>query len=464
MKILSETVMDFIKENSMFDKGDKVIVAFSGGPDSTCLLYILNNFKEELGITIVGAHLNHCLRGEEADKDEEYAKEICDSLNIDFYSEKVDVHRISKEKNLSCEMAGREARYGFFEELMVKLNANKVALAHNANDQAETILMRIMRGTGIEGIVGIRPVRDKIYVRPILRLSRKKIEKYCLGNNINPRIDKSNLENVYARNKVRLELIPYMEENFNKDIIKTLNRLSDIVKKDNEYLENISEKECKKHCEIGQQRVIINKAAFGEHEAILSRVIRSALLAVNHNLYNFEKVHIYNIIELQKHETGKSIMLPQNIIVENCYGNIHIYIYVKTTEANNNQYSLNINQENFIQSLNKVVKIDVKPRLQFTEFKENDCTKYFDYDKIKKPIIFRYRKDGDRFIPLGMKGNKKIKDLFIDLKIPKAQRNTVPLICFGDDIAWVVGYRVSEKFKVSKDTKNILQIRIGREE
>ncbi|WP_318038340.1 tRNA lysidine(34) synthetase TilS [Clostridium estertheticum] len=464
MKILSETVMDFIKENSMFDKGDKVIVAFSGGPDSTCLLYILNNFKEELGITLIGAHLNHCLRGDESDKDQEYAKEICESLNIDFYSEKVDVHRISKEKNLSCEMAGREARYGYFEKLMVKLNANKVALAHNANDQAETILMRIMRGTGIEGIVGIRPVRDKIYVRPILRLSRKKIEKYCLSNNINPRIDKSNLENIYARNKVRLELIPYMEENFNKDIIKTLNRLSTIVKKDNEYLENISEKEYKKHCEIGQQRVIINKAAFAEHEAILSRIIRSALLAVNHNLYNFEKVHIYSIIELQRHGTGKSIMLPQNIIVENCYGNIHIYIYVKATEANNNQYSLNINQENFIHSLNKVVKIDVNPKLQFTEFKENDCIKYFDYDKIKKPIIFRYRKDGDRFIPLGMKGSKKIKDLFIDLKIPKAQRNAIPLICFGDNIGWVVGYRVSEKFKVTKDTKNILQIRIGREE
>ncbi|MBZ9609572.1 tRNA lysidine(34) synthetase TilS [Clostridium estertheticum] len=461
---MSETVMDFIKENSMFDKGDKVIVAFSGGPDSTCLLYILNNFKEELGITLIGAHLNHCLRGDESDKDQEYAKEICESLNIDFYSEKVDVHRISKEKNLSCEMAGREARYGYFEKLMVKLNANKVALAHNANDQAETILMRIMRGTGIEGIVGIRPVRDKIYVRPILRLSRKKIEKYCLSNNINPRIDKSNLENIYARNKVRLELIPYMEENFNKDIIKTLNRLSTIVKKDNEYLENISEKEYKKHCEIGQQRVIINKAAFAEHEAILSRIIRSALLAVNHNLYNFEKVHIYSIIELQRHGTGKSIMLPQNIIVENCYGNIHIYIYVKATEANNNQYSLNINQENFIHSLNKVVKIDVNPKLQFTEFKENDCIKYFDYDKIKKPIIFRYRKDGDRFIPLGMKGSKKIKDLFIDLKIPKAQRNAIPLICFGDNIGWVVGYRVSEKFKVTKDTKNILQIRIGREE
>ncbi|GCD09195.1 tRNA(Ile)-lysidine synthase [Clostridium tagluense] len=457
-------VMNFIKENSMFDKGDKVIVAVSGGPDSTCLLYILNELKEELGIKLFGAHINHCLRGLEADRDEEYAKKTCESLNIDFYSKKVDVHRISEEKSISCEMAGREVRYEFFSELMIKLTASKIALAHNANDQAETILMRIMRGTGIEGMVGIKPVRDKIYVRPILHLSRSEIEKYCDDNNIQPRIDKSNAEKIYARNKVRLDLIPYIEENFNKDVINTINRLSDILKKDNDYLENISEKEYKKHCVIGDQMVIINKNAFLKHEAILSRIIRQSLLAVNHNLYNFEKIHIWNIIELQKHDTGKSIMLPQDIIVENCYGDVHIHIHKKVTEVNNKEYCLKVNEKNFIQSLNRVIEIDVISKLQFIEGKENDYIMYFDYDKIVEPITLRYRKQGDKFVPLGMKGNKKLKDLFMDLKIHKDKRNEIPLICFGPDIAWVVGYRISEKFKVSKNTKNILQIRIGSEE
>ena len=392
VKVLQNKVINFINENSMFDKGDKVIVAFSGGPDSTCLLYILNELKEELGITLLGAHLNHCLRGQESDKDEEYAKKTCESLNIDFYSKRVDVHRISQEKNLSCEMAGREVRYEFFNELMHKFNASKIALAHNANDQAETILMRIMRGTGIEGMVGIKPVRDKIYVRPILHLSRSEIEKYCEENNINPRIDKSNLEKIYARNKVRLDLIPYIEENFNSDIINTLNRLSDILKKDNDYLENISNEEYKKHCVIGEQMVIINKCAFLQHEAIISRIIRSALLQVNHTLYNFEKIHIWNIIELQKNDTGKTTMLPQNIIVENCYGNIHIQINKKVTEVNNSEYSLKVNEKNFIQSLNKVVEIDVKSHLQFVEVKGNDYIVYFDYDKILEPITLRYRK------------------------------------------------------------------------
>ena len=461
---MSERVINYIRKNLMFDKGDKVIVAVSGGPDSTCLLYILNELKEKLGITLIGAHINHCLRGDESDKDEEYAKKSCEKLNIDFYSKKVDVHKISKEKSLSCEMAGREVRYKFFEELVIKLDANKVAIAHNANDQAETILMRIMRGTGIAGMIGIKPVRDKIYVRPILLLTRKEIEKYCSINNIIPRIDKTNLENVYARNKVRLEMIPYIEKNFNADIIKTLNRLSDIVKIDNEYLESICQKEYEKCCEISEQRVIINKSAFINHEAILSRIIRSALLEINHNLYNIEKIHITSIIELQKHETGKSIMLPQNIIAENSYGNINVYIYVKAIEAYKNQYSLNINEKNTIHALKKTIRIDVKSKMQYTEFIGNDSIKYFDYDKLTKPITFRYRKDGDKFTPLGMLGSKKISDLFIDLKIPKDIRNEIPLICFGNDIGWVVGYRVSEKFKVSKNTKNILQIKIGSEE
>jgi len=207
--------------------------------------------------------------------------------------------------------------------------------------------------------------------------------------------------------------------------------------------------------------VIINKSAFVQHEAIISRIIRSALLAVNHNLYNFEKIHIANIIELQKNDTGKSTMLPQNIIAENCYGNIHIRINTELTKVDTKQYSLNVNEKNIINSLNKIVEINIKSKLQFEEVKGNDFIVYFDYDKLEGPITLRYRKHGDKFVPLGMKGSKKLKDLFMDLKIPKDKRDEIPLICFGYDIGWVVGYRISEKFKVSKDTKNILQISIG---
>ena len=217
----------------MFSEGDKVIVAVSGGPDSISLLHLLHSVKEELHISLVVAHINHCLRGDESDKDEAYVKEICKELKIQHYVRRADIHSIAEKNCVSCETAGREVRYEFFSELLKELNADKIALAHNANDQAETVLMRIMRGTGMEGLVGIKPIRDKIFIRPLINIKREDIEKYCLENHLEPRLDKSNMENIYNRNKVRLELIPYIQENFNKDIISTINRLSSTINKDN---------------------------------------------------------------------------------------------------------------------------------------------------------------------------------------------------------------------------------------
>ena len=199
----------------MFNDGDKVIVAVSGVPDSICLLHILNSLKRQLNIELCVAHINHCLRGDESDKDEIYVKNFCESLNIEFRSKSVDINKIIETQNISCESAGRNARYDFFNSLREELNAQKIAIAHNANDQAETVLMRIMRGTGLEGLVGIKPIRDNIFVRPLINSTRQEIEEYCFTENINPRIDKTNLETIYSRNKVRLELIPYIQKNFN---------------------------------------------------------------------------------------------------------------------------------------------------------------------------------------------------------------------------------------------------------
>jgi tRNA(Ile)-lysidine synthetase, N-terminal domain len=232
----------------MLNKGDKIIIALSGGPDSICLAHMLSKIKDIYGITLYAAHVNHCLRGQEADEDEEYARSFCSENNIEFYSRRIDIKVMAKEKNLSSETAGREARYAYFDELKATLKADKIALAHNLNDQAETVLMRIMRGSGMEGLYGIKPVRDGIYIRPILGLSRSEIESYCKENNLTPRIDKSNLENIYNRNKVRLELIPYIQENFNKDIVNTLSRLSYIISRDNDFIEGFAKNRYDKYC------------------------------------------------------------------------------------------------------------------------------------------------------------------------------------------------------------------------
>lgn len=448
----------------MIQENDKVIVAVSGGPDSMCLLHILYTLKETLKITIAAAHVNHCLRGKEADADEEFVRKFCEKHNIQFYSVKVDVNSLAKEKNISSEMAGRFARYKFFESIKKKINADKIALAHNANDQAETLLMRIMRGTGTEGLIGIKPVRDGIFIRPLINTQRDQIEAYCIQHEINARIDNTNLQNIYSRNKVRLELIPYMKKNFNEDIVEVLNRLSSTMRTDNEYLDNISKKNYELYCEKKEEKVIIKKRAFLEHEAILTRVIRKAIAALMGSTYNIERKHILNIIEIQRHESGVLINLPNNINVYNNYGDIEIYLINEEKIKDSGEYELIAGQRNVIADKNIAIAIKLLEYNSNINLKKNDFIKYFDYDKINGKIILRYRRAGDRFTNIGMRGSKKLKDIFIDMKIEKAQRDFIPLICFESEISWIVGYKVSDKFKISRSTKRILEIKFEREE
>ncbi|KAA8671197.1 tRNA lysidine(34) synthetase TilS [Clostridium sp. HV4-5-A1G] len=453
-----ESVLNTIKKNKMFNSNDKVIVAVSGGPDSICLLHILYILRKKLNITLVAAHVNHCLRGIEADEDELYVKRFCKNLEIEFKSLKIDIDSIAKKRNISCESAGREERYKFFKRLKIELGAQKIAIAHNANDQAETILMRIIRGAGLNGLIGIRPIRDDIFVRPLIHNTRTEIEKYCSDNNLQPRVDKTNFETVYSRNKIRLELIPYIQKNFNKDIIEVLNRFSETIKVDNDYLEYISREKFKKYCDIKPEKVIIFKEAFLEKKAILTRIVRFSLKSIAKSLIDFEKVHILGIIDIQKHSTGKELMLPHDILAVNDYGNIIIRKNtMKTNKFCSEQYKLKIGC-NYIPNINSRIYLKLTDMGGYVSYNQNRFIQYFDYDKIQGDIVLRNRKKGDRIIPLGMTGKKKLKDLFIDLKVPKDTRDNVQLICFGDKIGWVVGYRISELFKVDKNSKTILTI------
>jgi len=462
---LIDKVRNIIRENNMFNHGDKVVVAVSGGPDSICLLHLLYTLKEELGISLVAAHVNHCLRGEEADKDEAYVRDFCKNINIKCYVKRVDVNKISKDKGMSSETAGREVRYNFFKEVLHNINGNKIALAHNANDQAETILMRIFRGTGLDGLIGIKAVRDDIYVRPIIDIQRKEIEDYCEKHDLRPRIDKTNLENIYTRNKIRLEMIPYIQKNFNPDIIESLNRLSHTIKIDSDYINGVALEKYKKFCRKEKEAIIIEEKVFREHEAVMTRVIRMALKEIVGDLYNFEKGHIYDIIDIQRGTTGKSIMLPNGVIALNDYGRVYMCIGKdKKEEKKELEYKLVLNSQNNLKDIGLRVSLNIINNKNEMNPKEDNLVKYFDYDKIVGDISLRFRRNGDRFTPLGMKGSKKLKDLFIDLKISKEKRDNIPLIIFGDEIGWVVGYRISDKFKVENHSKTILKIKIEREE
>jgi tRNA(Ile)-lysidine synthase len=471
--VLKDKVLKYVEENFMIEKGDSILVALSGGPDSVCLLHILYSLSKKMNIFLYAAHVNHCLRGEEAIKDEKYAEELCKRLNIPFYCKRVDIKSISKERGVSTELAGRDERYKFFDELKENLSINKIAIAHNANDQAETLIMRIIRGTGLEGLVGIKPIRDSVYIRPILCLTRKEIEQYCNEQNLNPRIDQTNYEEIYSRNKIRLKAIPFIQENFNKDIVSTLNRLAYMCNMDNEFIESKVDEKYQEFCKDEGQCFYICKEGFDEFEALVTRIIRRALMNFSGIQYNFEMKHVYDIISLQKGESGKSINLPNGIKAINVYGNVKLEkVKEKIDFKAINQYIFNISEvdEKFVNKEIKLEQFGYYMNLEIIKlekkinFSNEQLVKYFDYDKIKEKIIIRSRADGDKIIPLGMRGRKKLKDIFINEKIPKDVRDRTPIVIFDDEIAWVVGVKVSDIFKVTKDTKNILKINFYRKD
>ena len=460
-------VLSYIKDNNLIKAGDKVLVALSGGPDSVCLLNILSKLKNELKIELGAAHLNHMLRGKDAMDDEQYVIDICKQMNIKCFTRQVNINEYSKKEKLSSEMAGRIVRYGFFDEIVKEHGYTKVATAHNANDQAETILFRLMRGTGLEGLGGIKTKRNNI-IRPILCLSRQEVEEYIERNQLKPRIDKTNFEKIYNRNKIRLDILPYIKENFNDDIVQTLNRMASLLQKDNEFIEELSFEAYKKYCIEKQEYFIIKGEVFTKNEVVVTRVIRNAINRFSKTHYDFEMKHIYEIYNLAKSGTGKVVDLPNKIYAENIYGDIYIKNRIDKKSINYDTSEVNI----LINDIdNKIVEfgeysfefniLDNNRQMKLN-LKHNNFEKYFNFDKIQKDIIIRTRKDGDKIIPLGMTGSKKIKDIFINMKIPKEQREIIPMICFDDKISWVVGLRVSDEYKVTSDTKKILKIIVKR--
>jgi tRNA(Ile)-lysidine synthase len=465
-KDIKKRFLNYIEKNNLIRNGDGIVVGLSGGPDSICLLHLLCSIKEEMNLKIAAAHINHMFRGEDADEDQKFSREICKSLDVDFFWKKIDVGNYAKENGLSSETAGREIRYDFFCEIMNRLDFSKIATAHNANDQVETILMRIMRGTGLEGLGGIPVKREDRYIRPILFMKREEVEQYCAIHELNPRIDGTNLEKLYSRNKVRLDLIPYMKKNFNEDIIETINRMSLLLQEDNKFILGEVDSCYKESCFSEKDKIVISKKAFEYNSSIINRIIRKAIRDVNGDSYDVEMKHIIEVIELSKLETGKKIDLPRNICAENVYGDIHISLKKATMGTCYNNIILNKEEldDNEVIFEDYIIKFKVVHNEKNINLHQNNKIKYFNYDSINGNIIIRRRKNGDKIIPLGMRGNKKLKDIFIDMKIPKEERDLVPIIQFDENIAWIFPIKISELYKVTEETKNILKISVCRKD
>ena len=310
-KMLEDKVKKYIKENHLIESGETIVAGVSGGPDSICMLTILEKLREELHFKIVVAHINHGIR-ESALADEEYVKKICEQKEIPIYIKKENIKDIAQKEKIGIEEAGRMIRYSFFEEIMKKINGQKIATAHNLNDQAETILMNLFRGSGINGLKGIEKNRNGKYIRPLINCSRKEIEEYCEKNNLKPRIDETNQENIYTRNKIRNICIPYIEKEFNPNIIKTLARLSDIVTEETNYMDAVIEKEYENlMIKEEKKEIILDLKKFNLLELVIKR--RILLYTINRlmsSTLGIEKINIDDLIKLCQNNIGNKYLIP----------------------------------------------------------------------------------------------------------------------------------------------------------
>lgn len=308
--MLKEEVLKTIKKYNLINEGDKIVIGVSGGPDSICLLHVLNSLKEELKIKLYVAHINHMIR-EVADSETEYVQNFCKDLGIECFVKKMDIIKLAKEEKKGTEETGREVRYNFFNEILEKTHSNKIATAHNSNDKAETVILNMLRGSGVSGLKGIEATRDNKYIRPLIETGRLEIEKYCNENNLNPKYDESNNENIYSRNKVRNEVIPYIKKEFNPNIIKTINRLSEVATEENEYMQKITKQEYENISKTQSDTIILDLKRFNNLELVIKR--RIILYTINeaiHTTNGIEKVNIDDIIKLCNNNIGNKYLTP----------------------------------------------------------------------------------------------------------------------------------------------------------
>ena len=315
---MKNKILGTIKKYNLIENGDKLVLGVSGGPDSIAMLNILNEIKMDkkidLNFEIVVAHINHMIR-KEAGEDEQYVKNYCKKNGIEFYAKSIDVQKFACTNKIGTEEAGRLARYEFFQEILEKINANKIAIAHNKNDKVETMIMNAMRGSGISGLKGIEAKREK-YIRPLIECERVEIEDYCEKNNLQPRIDKTNLENDYTRNKIRNIVIPYIKKEFNPNIIPTLNRLAELVTEEEEYMEKQVENTYKKLLlEESDNQIVLELKQFKQEEKVIkSRIVLYTITKLFGSSKGIEKIHIEDIIKLCHNNIGNKYLAPNKKI------------------------------------------------------------------------------------------------------------------------------------------------------
>lgn len=452
-------ILQFIEDKKMLLPNDRVIVGVSGGADSVCLLNILNQIKNVIPIQIYVVHIEHGIRGEESLKDAKFVRELAKSYQVDFKMYAYDVLTEAKNRGLGTEEMARILRYEAFEQARNEFHCNKIAVAHNKNDNVETLLLHLFRGSGLKGLSGIMPVRDQV-IRPLLCVERSEIEEYLNKHHIEYRTDQTNFEDDYTRNKIRLNVVPYVQENINKQMISHVDMASKMIYEAWEYLEEETYKVYNECVEKKEQEAHIKISKLNYVSDILKKnIIRKCIGNVSKSLKDISNVHVESVLALRGQQVGKVIHLPYGLLAKRNYEEIVITKVKDAGCGKKESISIQVPGTYLFKGLQFEFSLEEKEKNQIIP--EKIYTKWFDYDKIGNDLQLRTRETGDYLVVNSCRGTKKLKSYFIDEKIEREKRDDIPILCDKNHALWVVGYRISEAYKVSENTKKILKVQVN---
>jgi len=460
---LEQRVLRFIQEQKLVSRGQKLLVAVSGGPDSVCLLHVLFKLRKELGIGLHVAHLDHQLRGDDSRADARYVADLAHRLDIPATIEQRDVATYQTQHRISPEEAAREVRYAFLAQVAEPIGTDRAAVGHTVDDHIETILMHLIRGSGTRGLRGLQPLNlwqssdnNLTVIRPLLQISREETAEYCHQHRLMPRIDASNLSLSPLRNRIRLELLPLLRS-YNSQVAEALLRTARIATDDLAFLDEEASRLWSEIAQKQENTVILDKERFRQSPPALKRhLLRASIENLAGNLMDIEARHIEEVIDALDKPAGKIIDLPEGLTFSVEYDK---YLLGSDPAALSPfpvleaEFPLKIPGKTQPAGWKVEAEI-INPELMAE--KANEFTAYFDLDKVGDEVTVRRRKPGDRFQPLGMSQPKKLNEFMIDAKIPRAWRQRVPVVCSPKHILWAVGWRIDERAKVTEATKQVL--------
>lgn len=451
MKSVEQKVIKFINHYRLILPGEKILIALSGGPDSVFALYFFNKYKKLFKITIGAAHINHSLRGKNADKDEEFSGRICEELKIDFYSVKVDVKAYCLKHKLSVEEAARELRYFSLQDVLKKYRYNKIVTAHTIDDNAETVLLNLIKGTGISGISGIPIVRENI-IRPILAISKEEILKYLKNTGANYRIDQTNKDLHYKRNLIRHKIIPVIKKEINPSLEKTIFNSAQLFRNTGTIVNNYVKPIIKNIVTFTGESLLIDLKLFSSYPAeIFGEILKQAI--TNNLNFEFEYDDYVKIESLIENRVGKSISLSKSFIAIREREKIVIYKRRKSKVFHPIEIKMGegkrIEDKNLNLLLTSVDKV---------KFDKNRLHEFISADDLDNKFIIRRWKAGDKFIPLGLKDYKNISDFLTEQKLSFFDKKEQLLLINRNNIIWVIGLRIDDRYRLNKNTKKVCEI------